>query len=259
MRYISFSLFGQDRDYLVGAVINARLAASIYPSWKPVFFLGPEVDLALRAELESMGCLVVTGKKSISSNPRVWRFSAGLFPDAEYVIFRDTDSRVSAREALAVEDWMRSGRALHIIRDHPHHFYPIMAGMWGLRSSPYSKALIRSVLSAAKGDDKPEDQRLLAEIIYPSLVNDSFVHDTFYRREPHSVPLSERDSSNSFIGERISASGTPDAKHRLLISKYEKSRFGAKRLRTLDGFREWVFRTFRLQMYFLLKTGTTEK
>jgi hypothetical protein len=134
-----------------------------------------------------------------------------------------------------------------------------MAGMWGAKCTPKVKALINRVLSSARGDEKPEDQQLLASIVYPALVGDSFIHDAFYSREPHSVRLGPRGEANSFIGERIDAAGRPDSQHRNLVAKYEDSFIGGLRLRLFDKIREIVFKTFGLQLYVLLRTGKTGK
>lgn len=41
-------------------------------------------------------------------------------------ISRDADSVLSARESAAVQDWLRSGKTLHVMHDHPHHGVPIL-------------------------------------------------------------------------------------------------------------------------------------
>ena len=55
-------------------------------------------------------------------------------PAVDRYLVRDTDSRLSARERFAVEQWVQSGTALHTMRDHPKHRpMPIMGGCWGGR------------------------------------------------------------------------------------------------------------------------------
>ena len=49
------------------------------------------------------------------------------------MIVRDTDSRLGIREKLAVDEWLDSGKKLHIMRDHPYHRVPMLGGMWGCR------------------------------------------------------------------------------------------------------------------------------
>ena len=48
-------------------------------------------------------------------------------------LFRDLDSRPSRREMEAVEEWMLSKHVVHVMRDHPGHDMPILAGMWGVK------------------------------------------------------------------------------------------------------------------------------
>ena len=50
----------------------------------------------------------------------VWRFFPALDPQVDVLLSRDLDSRVSAREAAAVEEWIESEVAsFHNMRDHP--------------------------------------------------------------------------------------------------------------------------------------------
>ena len=64
------------------------------------------------------------------------RFFPTLDPQVSIFISRDLDSRITAREVAAVAEWLGSpgGEAVHCMRDHPQHYMPIMAGMWGARS-----------------------------------------------------------------------------------------------------------------------------
>ena len=49
---------------------------------------------------------------------------------------RDLDSRINDRELAAVNEWLDSEKPFHIIRDHIDHGHvPILAGLWGTRTS----------------------------------------------------------------------------------------------------------------------------
>jgi len=41
------------------------------------------------------------------------------------------DSRFNDREQAAVDEWMRSDKSFHIMRDHPAHTTTILAGLFG--------------------------------------------------------------------------------------------------------------------------------
>ena len=61
------------------------------------------------------------------------RFLPLLDPRVEVVVSRDLDSRLTAREQAAVEDWLETGLTFHVMRDNPHHGTEILGGMWGAR------------------------------------------------------------------------------------------------------------------------------
>ena len=46
---------------------------------------------------------------------------------------RDLDSRISSREFGAVEEWLRSDKDFHFMRDHPQHDVPILGSGWGVK------------------------------------------------------------------------------------------------------------------------------
>jgi hypothetical protein len=44
---------------------------------------------------------------------------------------RDLDSRFTAREASAVEEWLSIDQPIHSMRDHPNHNTPLLGAAWG--------------------------------------------------------------------------------------------------------------------------------
>ena len=122
-RYLSFSLWGKDPIYSIGAIKNAEQYKSIYEGWDMVVYYNNSVSPAIVRKLESLGvkCIDIS---SMGIYGMFWRFLAADLEDCEYAIFRDTDSRVSLREKLAVDEWINSGKTLHVMRDHPYHSVP---------------------------------------------------------------------------------------------------------------------------------------
>jgi hypothetical protein len=56
-------------------------------------------------------------------------------------LFRDLDSRPSLREVEAVKEWLQSKHVFHVMRDHPGHDMPMLAGMWGVKVAGQRPAL----------------------------------------------------------------------------------------------------------------------
>jgi hypothetical protein len=231
--YVSFSLYGESEFYHLGAIENVKLCSTIYPNWTPVVYVDQAVPAKVLGELRRLGALVVQGTTAIGLNKRAWRFSAVLINDAEKVIFRDADSRLSFREKACVEKWLESGKALHIMRDHPYHANWIMAGMWGIDAKS-GGSLVSTVLAKAKGVDVGEDQYLLAKELYFFLQNKSLVHDSFFRREKWAERFPTRREGSQFVGERIDESGNPEKAMREILSRYENSALLRFQLRAED-------------------------
>ena len=63
----------------------------------------------------------------------LWRFLPVLDPSVDVMVSRDLDSRLTTREQAAVEEWLNTGLAFHVMRDNPQHGTEILGGMWGAR------------------------------------------------------------------------------------------------------------------------------
>jgi hypothetical protein len=220
--YVSFSLYGKENFYNLGAIENVKLCKTIYPGWLPVVYVDEVVPPHITSELINNGAVVIFGSPELSRNKRTWRFAASLINDAEKVIFRDADSRISFRERACVDSWLQSGKALHVMRDHPHHANWIMAGMFGIDARVGSQYLA-SILNTARGIEPGEDQKLLAKTLYPFLRHQSVVHDSFFRREPWSTPFPTNREGGQFVGERIDEHGHPDQEAREMLVSFESS------------------------------------
>lgn len=143
---VSFSLWGQNPKYLVGAIRNAELINKHMPDWDCVIWYDSDVLISnqlLLDTLRSLGATLFFRPPATSSGHFeygcFWRFRTIDMPQYSHVIFRDTDSRLTPRELDAVQEWIDSEKVLHIIRDHPCHYSPypkespgILGGLWGM-------------------------------------------------------------------------------------------------------------------------------
>ena len=46
---------------------------------------------------------------------------------------RDLDSEISRRESEVVEQFSKSSKDFHVLRDHPYHDISILGGLWGIK------------------------------------------------------------------------------------------------------------------------------
>jgi hypothetical protein len=214
-KIISFSLWGSDPKYLVGAVENVRLQKIHYPDWKCRFYLDHSVTqeivntLMQDAEVHFM-------PESKDNFGLFWRFSPLDDGTVDRFIVRDTDSRLNAREAAAVAEWEQSGKWFHIMRDHPYHMsIPICGAMWGATSEfrpGYSNMvndwLARNAQRIESGGYFGTDQMFLTECIYPLIKDNHIAHESIpsnYGNDNRVFAVTNPD--NMFVGQQIKENG----------------------------------------------------
>lgn len=213
MRLISFSVFGSDRTYSAGAVANARLAPVVYPGWTCRFYVGESVDRDDRVQLIAAPDTEVVDMPGphdpFDWSGLFWRYLPLIEASADAYLFRDADSRLSTREAAAVDEWLDSGKQFHVMRDHPAHWIEILAGMWGCTRE--GAELIRPLLPDPLWNTQPYvDQWWLRDVVYPVARQSAFVHDSYGRipGEDHRPFPTERNPPWGFVAQGFNADGT---------------------------------------------------
>ena len=198
MKLITFSLWGQDPKYLVGALKNAKLAKEIYPDWVCRFYVGQSVPNPVIYQLEEMDNVQVVQRPEFGDwRGMYWRFEAASESALEAMISRDTDSRLNKREKAAVEAWLSSDKGFHIMRDHPQHGFPVLGGMWGIKGGvlPEMTDLIDGF---AQQNTYGTDYKFFAEAVLPRLDESTImIHDEFFDK----VPFPTERNGLEFVGE----------------------------------------------------------
>jgi hypothetical protein len=136
--------------------------------------------------------------------PMMWRFEAIDDPNVEVMMSRDTDTRIWLREKLAVNEWLHSDKLFHIMRDHPHHQFCILGGMFGTKKIPQIPSWINLIDQITQYTDRDYDQTFLKDFIYPIIKNNAIIHATFNKMEnnANNFPISY-DNDLKFVGEYV--------------------------------------------------------
>jgi hypothetical protein len=218
-KVITFSLWGNNPTYTIGAIRNAEQAKNIYPDFECWFYIHREsVPQEIINELQKFDHVKIIFKNRDLNicKSAMWRFEAIDDPKVEIMLSRDTDSRFLLREKLAVEEWLQSGKLFHIMRDHPFHKSRISAGMFGTRKIPEIKNWktlidnydVKKSYNIVHNNvlNYGNDQLFLEEFIYPKIKGNSIIHDSFHKYEKHAkdfpIPF---DKKYNFVGEYVYA------------------------------------------------------
>lgn len=179
-KIIAFSLWGNNPKYNIGAIKNVHLAKTIYPGWICRFYCGKSVPTSTIDILrEQKNCEVFIQEEDGDWTGMFWRFYTMSDPSVEVMLSRDCDSRLCLREAQAVEEWLKSDKDFHIMRDHPWHTAPIMGGMWGARCALKFKLgyILHNKLKNYLNDNRWQvDQDFLRDCVFTEVMSNSMVH-----------------------------------------------------------------------------------
>jgi len=211
---VSFSLYGDNEQYwsMLSETINTTQI--YYPRWQVRIYLNPRIKKDYLCEI-----LLLYPHVSIcdvenlppplgnlaAADPMLWRSAPmGDSTVARFAV-RDTDSVFSSREQAAVAEWVKSGKLLHVMRDHPQHGIEIMGGLFGIHQPPAVKETFKVYFQQLLKMSGGNDQVLLRNLIYNDLKDYSLQHDSYLcKRFPLSVPYPTRREGGFFLGAPVS-------------------------------------------------------
>jgi len=225
MKYISYSLWGDNKVYTYGIVENVLDANKFYNGWIVRVHYNDTVPQNivdwLRVQ-DNVELVHHPGTKAKASNS-LWRFE-DLFIEDATVIVRDTDSRFTQRELECVREWLHSNKDFHIIRDHPDHTVTILAGTLGCRNNCMkyigipngNRNVNQPPLSFVPGlkymhdfisnlpqerDNYMIDQAFLFMYVYPYIASNTMIHCSHNAYEPWARILDKVE--RGFVGEVV--------------------------------------------------------
>lgn len=216
---ISFCVWGHCKIYTYNLFENAIILPKVFPNWEMIIYHTKDTDLDVMNELSKFSyvkCIEVDLPNHYRNT--MLRFLPGFNDEYDHVIFRDADARLLQRDYACVMEWIRSGKEVHIIRDHPMNGirYRMCAGMWGVKKGFFKKFNIRPKLEYFFADMQNNywtlDERFLYLYIYPLLSPDnSLIHTSCIKWEKwaQDFPFNAESRENGHVGDTISR--TPNA------------------------------------------------
>jgi len=202
--YFSYSLWGSLPKYTRGMIINSQILYKLFPESVIQIYVAEDVPADIIKNLLEIPIVkIVNVLKKPGIQNMFDRFKAIDEPDCSIMFVRDADSRPHERDLSCMEDFIKSDKQLHIVRDHDAHRAPILGGLWGMRKSGLHVSMTELIDEWFKNNSgslkkKKIDQYFLAEIFYPRLKSNAVIHDRFKRHEdpqlqsPFRVPIKKR-------------------------------------------------------------------
>lgn len=183
---VAFSLFGARPRYCEAAILNVQAAAQLLPRWVCRFYVDDSVPPTVIARLRMAGAEVVplSAQALPELSALMWRFLVLADPGVDRFLIRDADSVISTREQAAVQAWIESGRAFHLMRDYFTHTELLLAGLWGgcTGAWPDVRTLMAQFLRGGQYlSPRLADQHFLRQHIWPTVRRSLLSHDPVFR------------------------------------------------------------------------------
>jgi hypothetical protein len=206
-KFISFSLYGNDPKYVIGAYKNIELCQKLCPEWTVKIFTNVNVTSKQTIDiLSKFSNTIIIDPETILTNhdvykfPMFWRFFA--FFDNAPALSRDLDSRITVRELQYINNWINLDKSIFIVRDHPWQSQ-VPGGLVGMKNlGPSFRSFFIDFIQN-NSTDWGQDQVMLNSFV--SLYNISYI----YKCEQNSNSYIPRDNKSFFIGIQLDENDNP--------------------------------------------------
>lgn len=208
MIVFSFSLYGSSPKYTHGALANARIIKERFPAALMYVYTADSVPTDIRDQLTAMSHVRVIPVPTREGSKGMFdRFLAIDASECDIMFIRDADSRIHARDAACIEDFLAEpSKMIQIVRDHKYHTSRIMGGMFGIRKEALAGATMAALISASRcyGTGYGCDQQFLQTEFYTHrFLEKAQIYDRYGRFEPAAAltPFRVPIIDNLFIGQ----------------------------------------------------------
>ena len=170
-KIISISVWGDNPRYIKGALRQYELAQLYYPEWQ--FRIYTDNKNKFIGQMPKANIIEFKD----GSYGMYWRFETLFEHPDNIVLVRDSDSRITYRESLAVKEWLHSSKTFHTFRDHDAHFeFPIIGCAFGYKGQFDGNVFDKMLEYRSKLNYYVGDQIFLRDVIYPLVKDNMLVH-----------------------------------------------------------------------------------
>lgn len=181
LNVISMGLWGDDPYYLNGAIQNVKRAVQFYSNWTVHVYHDDTVPKVTLDALKGNGSVLIKVKaQNAISGKTFWRFRPVEDKNLHRVLVRDADCIFGSKEVAAVDEWVKSGKSFHVMRDHICNNELILAGLWGAICGTTTGFMESSKPYQSPLKTRWADQDFLRTELWPNIKGDVLIHDSYY-------------------------------------------------------------------------------
>ena len=191
MKVFSLCLYGTEPNYYTGLLENIAIIKEHYPEFTIVVhkgFCDPTWVIPEGVEVN-----ITNREGAINALLRYLSLCT-----AEVGFVRDTDSRITARDRWCIDEFLKSDKSYHSIRDHYWHQSKLMAGTFG-----WKKAL--PIMMPTHEVPYGYDEQFLTQCVYEQIKPELLVHTSVRAFAGEHAEWIERpcEDKHDFVGNVI--------------------------------------------------------
>lgn len=166
----SFCLYGTERNYYQGLLDNMQIIGTTFENYR-IFIYKGICDPSWEIIDDPLVTVIDTGREGAIN--MLFRYLPVLTHTRGFI--RDADSRISDRDIWCMEEFIKSNKKFHTIRDHYWHKSKISGGLFGWKSHVSFNLDIGNT-NAGYG----YDEKYINEHLYPIIKSELLVHSSVY-------------------------------------------------------------------------------
>jgi len=176
----SFTLYGSNPKYTFGMIENVKLINEKFSEWH-IYIYYNNVPIHILSQLTSLKNVMLIQTEFYDIRARLERYYAIDNDDVDVMVVRDADSRIHTRDEWCIREFIKSDKSIHIVRDHPHHGWKMLSGLWGIKQGCLPFKIRDSIITYFQTHPITWciDMEYLSDTIYPMLAKSSIVHGLF--------------------------------------------------------------------------------
>lgn len=198
-KVVSFCIFGNDRKYTEGLLENLKIIKKELPEFVTWIYVGSDVGTEHIEEYKKYNIKLIYPEEQ-GMKLTVYR----IFPidneNVEIVFVRNVDSRINDRDLWCMNQFIKSDKLFHIIRDNIlHKQRRICGGLFGIK-----KRAINIKLEEEYNNDGiyDSDGFFLEQFIYPLIKNNILIHSDIiaFNDENYPIYIDVKNNGYNFVG-----------------------------------------------------------
>lgn len=206
-KIISYALYGNNKKYCIGMLENLKINKKKLPDWEVYIYYNNVPKEYLKMYNTYNPVLINCDDTEYKWEGMFWRFRPFNLDNVDIFLSRDADSRITDREIKFINEFIKSNKCFHIIRDHPGHRIEILGGTFAVKVKLFNnkykiKNMNEYILEYRtkfhRELEKQPDQHFLREKIWPLIEKDNMAHIAF-----EELRYTNDDIKTNFVPEFI--------------------------------------------------------